>query len=345
MRTKFLILAGAALLLSPMASAQQTSGQTSGQAASAKTASSEKRIEKLEKEMKAVQRKVFPGTEGGFFEPEIQPETTKTQAGTATPAITDLTARVDALEAQLATLTNQSEQNAFRLKSLETAFANYKAEQKAEQAAAKSAPQTSEATPIVSSPAAPKTVSTTPAAVTPKPATPAKPAVTKTPTPKATPAKVETDTPISTSPKRLAAVKAVAIPNTGNAAEDAYMYGYNLWSAKLYPEAQAQLRKVVETYPAHKRASFAQNLLGRAYMDEGKPNLAITAFFRNFKDRPRGERAPDSLYFMGKTLISMGKNDDACTTFAELEKSYGTTLNATLRRDTNAAKLQAKCSV
>ncbi len=341
MRTKILFLAGAAFLLSPMASAQQTSGQTP----SAKTVASEKRIEKLEKEMKAVQRKVFPGTEGGFFEPEIQPETTKTQNGTATPAITDLTARVDALEAQLATLTNQSEQNAFRLKSLETAFANYKAEQKAEQAAAKTAAQSTDATPVVSTQAVPKTASTLPAATTPKPVTPTKPAATPKPaTPKATPAKVETDTPISTSPKRLAAVKAVAIPNTGNAAEDAYMYGYNLWSAKLYPEAQAQLRKVVDTYPSNKRASFAQNLLGRAYMDEGKPNLAITAFFRNFKDRPRGERAPDSLYFMGKTLISMGKNDDACTTFAELEKSYGTTLNATLRRDTNAAKLQAKCS-
>ena len=335
MRTKLLILAGAALCVAPVASAQNTgaqnsTGQTSGSSAP-KTVPSEKRIEKLEKEMRAVQRKVFPGADGGFFEPEIQPEVKKPDQNGATPALNDLTARVDALETQLAALTNQSEQTAFRLKSLETAFNAYKTEQ-----AAKTVAPAAVDTPA---PLAPTPVAR-PVAAKPMEE---KPPVTK-PAAKTVASRIETDTPISTSPKRLAAVKAVPVQNTGNAGEDAYMYGYNLWQAKLYPEAQAQLRKVVETYPTHKRASFAQNLLGRAYMDEGKPNLAVTAFYRNFKDRPRGERAPDSLYYMGRTLIGMGKNADACTTFAELEKSYGTTLNATLRRDMDAAKLQAKCS-
>jgi TolA-binding protein len=329
-KAKFFWLIGASLVLAPMASAQQSSGQQK------QPVTTEKRVEKLEKEMKAVQRKVFPGADGGFFEPEIQPEQKKPDAVGTSPALSDLTARVDALEAQLATLTNASEQYGQRLKMLETQFTAYKAEQAAK------AKEAAEAVPAVSSAPTPAPAPVKPVAVKTDPA-PAKPAAPKT-TPAAKTPAIETASPISTSPKRLAAVKAVAIPNTGNAGEDAYMYGYNLWVAKLYPEAQAQLRKVVETYPKHRRASFAQNLLGRAYMDEGKPNLAITAFFRNFKDMPRGERAPDSLYFMGQTLISMGKNEDACTTFAELEKSYGSTLNATLRRDTDAAKRTAKCS-
>src|SRR3546814_15128458 len=67
---------------------------------------------------------------------------------------------------------------------------------------------------------------------------------------------------------RKAAVAAVERPDTGDAAEDAYIYGYRLWEAKFYPEAEAQLKSVVEKYSSHRRASFAQNLLGRAYLDE-----------------------------------------------------------------------------
>jgi hypothetical protein len=87
----------------------------------AQDANVEGRVTKLEKEMKAVQRKVFPDGAGKFFEPEIKPDGTKaTTTGTPSPsAVTDLIARVDALEAQLATLTGQVEQNTAGMKSLE----------------------------------------------------------------------------------------------------------------------------------------------------------------------------------------------------------------------------------
>jgi TolA-binding protein len=331
MRAKLVLLFSAFALMSPVALAQQTKSVV-------QAAGAEKRIEKLEKEMKAVQRKVFPGADGGFFEPEIQPETKKTEGGGTTPALSDLTARVDALESQLAALTGQSEQNGFRIKQLEAQFAAFKTEM-----AAKSIhdpiliPDSSK--PAAGSATAPVLAAKPPAVSAAKPAVKPTVVAAKPPAPKA-----ETVTPISTSPSRLAAVKAVVIPNTGDAAEDAYIYAYRLWTAKLHPEAQAQLRKFIENYPKHRRVSYAQNLIGRSYLDEGKPNLAITAFYRNFKDLPRGERAPDSLYFMATALMKMNKYEDACTTLAELDNSYGKTLSATLRKDSDAAKLQAKCS-
>ncbi len=333
MAKKLVFLIGAALLATPLAHAQQQ-GMTP-----------EKRIEKLEKEMRAVQRKVFPGG-GGILEPDIKPETPKPESSTSTPALADLMARVDALESQLKSLTGQSEQNAFRLKQLEAQFAAFKAEQQAraaEIAAAASAPAPTAASAPAPAATPAKAASAAAPVVARGAAKPATPAPRPATAPARTAAKAEEATPVSTSAARLAAVKAVAVPNTGNKAEDAYMYGYNLWMAKLYPEAQAQLRKVVETYPTHRRASFAQNLLGRAYLDEGKPNLAITAFYRNFKDRPRGERAPDSLYWMSMALIRLNKMEDACTTLAELDESYGATLSASLKRDSMAAKARAGC--
>ena len=41
----------------------------------------EKRVDKLEKEMKAVQRKVFPGGAQTYFEPEIKPQAAAPRSG------------------------------------------------------------------------------------------------------------------------------------------------------------------------------------------------------------------------------------------------------------------------
>ena len=74
------------------------------------------RVGKLEKEMKAVQRKVFPG--GAALEPELggQPATILPAGTVASTPISDLTARVDALESQLKSMTGQQEQYGFHQK-------------------------------------------------------------------------------------------------------------------------------------------------------------------------------------------------------------------------------------
>ncbi len=87
----------------------------------AQDANVEGRVVKLEKEMKAVQRKVFPDAAGKFFEPEITPDAQAAKAANtpSTTAVTDLIARVDALETQLATLTGQVEQQGAKMRTVE----------------------------------------------------------------------------------------------------------------------------------------------------------------------------------------------------------------------------------
>ena len=86
----------------------------------------ERRVDRLEQEMRAVQRRVFPGANVPYVGPEIEEQVrAPEQQGTAaSSAVSDLTARVDALESQLAQLTGQVEQNGNRLRQLETAFAS-----------------------------------------------------------------------------------------------------------------------------------------------------------------------------------------------------------------------------
>ena len=313
MKTRDIMFLGAAtiaLSAAPTAQAQQ--------------AGIDKRVERLEKEMRAVQRSVFPGGAPTFFEGEIAPESAPSSGVRSNTPVIELTARVDALESQLQALTGQTEQNAFRLRELEKQFTAYKTEMDkrfADPAAEAAAETPASLTPTVKPPTAPPVVAAAPAK---KP--PAKPAAASTP-----------------DAARLALVKKVEVPATGNEVEDAYNYGYRLWEAKLYPEAQTQLKQVVTKWPKDSRASFAQNLLGRAYLDEGKPSLAAVAFYNNYKDRPSGARAPHSLMYMGVALDKLGRKADACKAFRELDEVYGAKAPKDVRDDAAAAKTKAGC--
>ena len=125
-----------------------------------------KRVERLEKEMRAVQRSVFPGGNPTFFEGEIAPDNTPGERSRANAPVIDLTARVDALEEQLQTLTGQTEQNAYHLRELEKAFTAYKAEMDkrfADPAAVDPAATPAGLAPTVKAPATVSTVAAAPA--------------------------------------------------------------------------------------------------------------------------------------------------------------------------------------
>jgi len=268
------------------------------------------RVEKLEKEMRAVQRKVFPGANPQYFEPEIAPPAAPAPGGNpATSPVAELGQRVDALEKELSRLTGQIEQNSFKLRQLEDAMAKFKGDAEFRLNSLEGGAPAGAAL-------------TAPPAASPSPARPA-------PAP----------TPVAAVPTP-AAPPAVA---TGDPAEDAYLAGYRLWEAKRYAEAQATLKQVVAKYPKHRRASYAQNLLGRAYLDEGKPASAAEAFLASYQKMPKGERAPDSLYYLGQALVQLKKPAEACKVYDELQDVYGATLTDGLKTRVAKGRADAKC--
>lgn len=287
----------------------------------AQDANIEGRVGKLEKEMRAVQRQVFPNGAGKFLEPEIQSPTTQKPTTSSSTATADLLVRVDALETQLATLTGQFEQHDNAMRQMEVRLKAIEAQLKAQtdQAAA----GTATVTPIATTPA--PTIVATPAAAKPKPATPA-PAVAAKPT-----------------AARTAAVAAIEKPATGDAFEDGYTYGFRLWEAKFYPEAQVTLEETIKKHPKHKRLSYARNLLGRTWLDDKKPATAVKVFYDNYKSEPRGDRAPESLFFLGSALTDLGKTAEACEAFSELAKSYPDVATGRLADRIAGGKTRAKC--
>ncbi len=272
------------------------------------------RVDKLEREMRAVQRKVFPGGAGMTVEPQITQQVDTTPPGVpATTPLADLTQRVAALESQIQTMTGQIEQNQYRMRQLEEAFGAYKAatDSRIKTLETPPAPASTDAAPSDGDVAA--SGDSAPAA--------AKPAG-----------------------DRAAKVAAVQKPSSGDAGEDLYLYGFRLWQAKFYPEAAKVLEQYKAKFPTGKRASFARNLLGRSYLDDGKPSLAAVALYENYTKDPNGERAPDSLFYLAQALVKLKKPaGEVCKVYDELDKVYGPSLSGEMKAGVAKGRADQRC--
>lgn len=345
-------------------------------AQSAGDATAEARLRKVEAEVRALQRQVFPGG-GKYFPAQVEPAQPASASGApASTPVSDLLTRMDALEGQVQRLTAQTEENANRIAKLEARSAATGEAAPATPGASNAVPAVSTApaaaTPAVATPAAAAPV-TTPPVTTPtvtngaitdsnlaamtagasgtKPA-----AATPAATPAAAPPKVAAKPAVTApapskpapaakpSPQRLAAVKAIAKPQTTDAGDDEYSYGYRLWEAKFYPEAQQQLKLFLEKYPRHARLSYARNLLGRAYLDGGDPTEAASWFYQNYQADKKGDRAPDSLLFLAESMRVRQYTRRACIALAQFGDDYPREAAGRLKPQYDATRGGLKCN-
>ena len=228
----------------------------------------------------------------------------------ATLTITNqLSNRLDAIEQQLAQVVRASEENGNRVATLEAEVARMRAEL--------------ERRPAVVEPAVPANDDATDDGVGPPPAS--------------SPRVEQRDPP---APR----------PATSNntdftaAGEEAYDRGYQLWLQKRYDQAVSALRAMASSFPGHRRVSWANNLTGRALLDKGEYRAAAEALLANYRSNPQGERAADSLFYLGQASFKLRQPQQACRAYAELENVYGSNLRAELRRLLPAAKAEANCS-
>ncbi|WP_300973659.1 tetratricopeptide repeat protein [Sphingomonas sp. LHG3406-1] len=265
----------------------------------------EQRIDRLERQTRQIQRQVFPkGQPADTAGVDDSPAASQV-------VVVALSNRIDALERQLAEMTRLAEENGNRVATLETELARMRTDvdarlRRIETAAPpEGAPTTAEAAP----------------------------ADTGAP-------------PVTTPPTRVTEATPPRIARTGDVTADgeaAYDVGYQLWVQKRYPQAVAALRAMASSFPGHRRVSWANNLAGRALLDSGQPRAAAEALLANYRGNPRGERAADSLFYLGQSLVALKQPQQACKAYAELEDVYGSSLRAELQRLLPPAKAAAKC--
>ncbi|HYD11368.1 MAG TPA: tetratricopeptide repeat protein [Allosphingosinicella sp.] len=239
----------------------------------------EQRVGRLEQQLRAVQRRVFPN---GNVEPEITPQGPAQPGGApGGDAITSLTQRVDALESQLRALTGQVEENGNRTRQLEEQITRLRTDLTAR---LDRVDQPQSAAP-----------------------------------PRTEPAEAPAEEPAEPPPARAERPAAPAVPGT---AEEAYNAGYRLWDQRRYGEAQAALEAAAARYPSGRWLSWTRNLLGRAYLDDGKPATAARILLANYQENPQGDRAADSLFYLGQALTRLNRRTEACRVYDELARVY-----------------------
>ena len=264
----------------------------------------EARLRRAEAEIRALQRAVFPGGDGRFFEPQIQADGTTTGPTTSTApsttAVTDILARLDAIEAQMQRLTAKTEENTNMLSGLEMRVAALESGRSETFVADETDADEDTAPSATGSNLASMSQDGSSEQRRPDPA----PATS------------------GPSPERLAAVQEITKPQTDDAGDDEYSYGFRLWNAGFYPEARQQLASFVEQYPDHSRTTYGRNLLGRAFLDDGMPEEAARWFLRNYQADRTAARAPDSLLYLAEAMIAMDDTRRACIALAEFGDTY-----------------------
>jgi TolA-binding protein len=238
-------------------------------------------------------------------QPWVQPGQPPAFGGVPAPgAVANMQARLDSLERQIARLTGQNEESAHRIRQLERQLEEARRQNEDRLARIEAGMA-----------AAPALVRTEPAEV---------------------------------EPDRVAVVdKKITIADskpagTGDAGEDAYLLGFRQWEDKEFDKAQKSLEAMAKKYPKHARASYALNLAGRAYLDDGKPATAAKVLLSNYQSNPKGDRAADSLYFLGQALVQLNKPVEACRVYDELAAVYPK-MRDWVKERLPAARAEAKC--
>ena len=281
--------------------------------------SPEQRIQRLERQVDELQRRVFPkgrpaDTAGYVDDPAA------TQA-----SVMSLDQRLDALQRQMTDMLRQSEENGNRLRNVETGLGQLKADEDQRISSLEQRMSAAESAAPAPTQAAPDNTTSAPP-----------------PNPKARPT-TQQPKASEAAPPADSSDQASAEPVT-DPGEDAYSEGFHQWEAGNYDQAISTLKAFVSAYPKHRRVSYANNLIGRAELDKGDARSAAATLLSNYRSNPGGDRAPDSLYYLGQALTKLGQPGQACKAYAELDAVYGAKIRPDLKKLETDAKTQANCS-
>ncbi|WP_138379067.1 tol-pal system protein YbgF [Luteithermobacter gelatinilyticus] len=259
----------------------------------------EKRIDILEKQLRAVQRKVF--TPGSMFEDQQGAPQSPAAAPVASQGravVANLEARVAQMETQLRQLTGQVEETNHRLNKLiqrldllsdDYEFRLSELEKgKGQGAASGSAAGTGGA---------------------------------------------------ASSPNLAAVPSGGTQPLLpGGTVREQYDYAYGLVTRGDYIRAEAALQEFLRLYPQDELAGNAKYWLGQTYYARGMFTEATRTFLEGYDQYPKSQKAPAFLLKIGMSLYALGEKKDACEAYRELEMRFPDSVENKNRRPAEARK-------
>lgn len=110
--------------------------------------------------------------------------------------------------------------------------------------------------------------------------------------------------------------------STNDGATGLYESAFADIRSSKFESAETKLKKFMSQYPKHKLAGNAQYWLAETHYVRGDYAGAAQMFAQGYQDYPKGSKAPDSLLKLGLSLSKLGKKEDACLSFGQLQAQF-----------------------
>ena len=173
------------------------------------------------------------------------------------------------------------------------------------------------------------------------------PAVASTDQPQASIAPgLESDFVASEAPRSLGTVPeeqvSTDVVSPTGSPEEQYRAAFALLEQARYDEAHEALSRFIDANPTHglaQNAAYwrAESLYARQLYPEAAKSYAL-----NLRQYPEGRKAPDNMVKLGMALLKLGRSEEACRAFEQLDQAFSDPpLN--IRRAAQQGRRQANC--
>jgi tol-pal system protein YbgF len=110
-----------------------------------------------------------------------------------------------------------------------------------------------------------------------------------------------------------------------------------------YGKAEVALREFIAKNKQSHLASNAYYWLGETYYIRENYEKSAVNFLKGYQDKPKGNKAPDSLLKLGMSLNKLNKPKEACTTYSKLLSEFPK-IEVELKEKISKQQKTAKCS-
>ena len=105
-------------------------------------------------------------------------------------------------------------------------------------------------------------------------------------------------------------------------ARQQYEFAFGKLKQRDYDGAESALRAFVDRHPDGPLAGNAMYWMGETYYVRKQYPEAARIFLDAYQRFPKGNKAPDNLFKLAKSLVQIGETASACTTYTELVKTF-----------------------
>jgi len=152
----------------------------------------------------------------------------------------------------------------------------------------------------------------------------------------------ETAVPGEAGDKTTAAATAPVIELPEGDAASQYQYAFSFVRKDDMASAREALELFLKTEPEQKLALNARFWLGRVYLRTDQVARAAEQFLAVFETNAAHAKAAESLVELAGSMLKLGSKEDACGVLEEFDRSYPD-IQGRLKRRANAESLKANC--